>query len=238
MIRIKNSSSYSDMFRVLLCGAVCAALLAGCAPHRGGTTTLLQRGVRFEKIAVIPFQAVVPGDPAARVVLCPISGATFRACPFSGNPQEGIEQFFVEGLTPVEGCTVIPPQEVRGVYRRVSVGSPGAPPLEILQTVGKEIGADGIVAGHLFCFRERKGFDYSAERPASVAFCIHLIRVEDGVTVWKGVFDKTQSSLLENILDILPFIRGGGKWMTAEELSREGVRKILKDFPDMKESAR
>jgi hypothetical protein len=59
--------------------------------------------------------------------------------------------------------------------------------------------------------------------------------VEDGVSVWKGVFDKTQSSLLENILEIMPFLRGGGKWMTAEELAREGVREILDGFPAMKE---
>jgi len=234
VIGIKKFFSSFGLVRVFLCGAVCAALIAGCSLHKGGTTTLLQRDIRFEKVAVAPFQAVLPGDPADQVVRCPISGATFRACPFSGNPEERIETFFVEGLTPAERYTVIPPREVCGVYRRVSADSPGASRLEILQRVGKEVGADGIIAGHLFCFRERKGFDYSAEKPASVAFCIHLIRVEDGVSVWKGVFDKTQSSLMENILDILPFLRGGGKWMTADELSQEGIREILQGFPDVR----
>lgn len=110
----------------------------------------------------------------------------------------------------------------------------GKSPTEILTEVGREIGADGIVAGYLFYYVERKGFDYSAEKPASVAFCVHLIDVKSGVSVWKGVFDKTQSSLMENIFDILPFIKGGGKWLTAEELSREGIKEILKGFPNLK----
>ena len=234
VIRIKTLFSSSSCFRFLLCGAVCAALLAGCVSHGGGATTLLQRDVHFKKIAIAPFQAIDTGDHAVRIVRCPLSGTTFRACKFSGNPEKKIEEQFVKGLRPSEGYTITPPREVRGVYQRVSASSLEDSPLAILQKVGREIGADGIITGYLFCYRERKGFDYSAEKPASVTFCVHLIRVRDGVSVWKGVFDKTQSSLLENILDILPFMRGGGKWMTAEELSREGIRELLKGFPDVK----
>ncbi|MBW2674468.1 MAG: hypothetical protein JRD89_13830 [Deltaproteobacteria bacterium] len=235
MIIIEKLISSFGRFRFLICGAVCVALIAGCVSHRaGGSTTLLQRGVHFKKIAVVPFQAVGSNDPAVRIVRCPISGTTFSACGFSGNPEKKLEEQFVGGLKSSGEYTVIPPQEVRGVYRRVSADSLGETPLEILKKVGEELGADGIVAGYLFCYRERKGFDYSAERPASVTFCVHLIRTRDGVSVWKGVFDKTQRSLMENILDVLPFIRGGWKWMTAEELSREGMREILKGFPDVK----
>ncbi|TFG93295.1 MAG: hypothetical protein E4H15_01645 [Syntrophobacterales bacterium] len=235
MIIIKKLLSSFSFFLFLLCGAVCVALLAGCVFHEaGGTTTLLQRDAHFKNIAVAPFQGLGSDDPDVKIIRCPISGTTFGACGFSGNPEKKVEEQFVGGLNPAGGYALIPPQEVRDVYRRVAAGSPGEPPLEILKKVGKQVGADGIIAGHLFCYRERKGFGYSAERPASVTFCIHLVRVSDGVSVWKGVFDKTQSSLMENILDILPFIRGGGKWMTAEELSWEGVREILKGFPNMK----
>ncbi|MDD5722374.1 MAG: hypothetical protein PHY29_01395 [Syntrophales bacterium] len=235
VISIKKLFSFFLFFRFLLCGVVCVALLAGCVSNKGGgATALLQRDITFKRIAVTPFQAVASGDPAVQIARCPVSGTTFRACGFSGNPEKKLEEQFLSGLNPSGGYTVIPPQEVLGVYRRVSTNSLGETPLDILKKVGKEIGADGIIAGHLFCYRERKGFDYSAEKPASVAFCVHLIRTQDGVSVWKGVFDKTQSSLMENILDILPFIRGGGKWMTAEELSRDGMREILKDFPDMR----
>lgn len=235
VIIIKKHVSSIGFWRFLLCGAVCAALIAGCASRGGGgSTTLLQRDVRFTKIAVVPFRAIGSGDPAVRIVQCPLSGATFRTCPFPGHPEKKLEEQFVGGLDPAGRYVLIPPREVSGVYRRVSADSLGKPPLEILQKVGEELGADGVITGYLFCYRERKGFDYSAEKPASVTFCVHLIRTRDGVAVWKGVFDKTQHTLMENILDVIPFIRGGWKWMTAEELSQEGMRQILKGFPDVK----
>lgn len=234
VIRIKKRIYFFGFVLILLGGTVCAALFAGCVPHKGGTATLLARDIRFKKIAIVPFQTVVPGNPAERVVRCPLSGATFRSCISRGAPEEKLEEHLIGGLTVTEGCVVVPPPEVRGIYQRISTGSTEVAPLTVLKKVGEAVGADGVVAGYLFCYRERKGFDYAAERPASVAFCVHLIRVADGVTVWKGIFDKTQSSLMENILDIVPFLRGGGRWMTANELSREGMRDLLKDFPEMK----
>ena len=238
VIRIKKRIYFFGLVLVFLGGTVCAALFTGCVPRKGGTATLLQRDIRFERIAVVPLQTVVPGDPAGSVVRCPLSGATFRSCVPEGNPEKKLGEYLTDGLKFSEGCVVIPPEEVRGVYQRISTGSMDISPLEVLQKVGGEVGADGVVAGYLFCYRERKGLDYAAEKPASVAFCIHLVRVADGVTVWKGIFDKTQSSLMENILDIIPFLRGGGRWMTADELSREGMREILQDFPAMKGDAK
>ncbi len=233
VIRIKKSVSLFGLIMVFLGGVFCVTFLVGCASRQGGTAILLQRGVHLEKLAVVPFQVVVPGDPVERIVRCPLSGATFRSCVPSGNPERKLEEYLVGGLKPSGGCVVIPPREMQGAYQRVSADSMDRSPREVLRAVGKEVGADGVLAGYLFCYRERRGRDYAAERPASVAFCVHLIRVADGVTIWKGVFDKTQGSLMENILDIIPFIRGGGRWMTADELSREGMRVILGKFPEM-----
>ena len=224
------------LVRLLLCGAISVTLLTGCvSKNSGGANTLRGKAVSdLKKIAVVPFQAVTSGDPAVRFVRCPVCGTTFRACNFAGNPEKKIEKNFLKGLESFEQYSLIPSGYVDGAYKRVSTTLFGKSHLEILTEVGKEIGADGIIAGYLFYYMDRKGFDYSVKRPASVAFCVHLIRVKDGVSVWKGVFDKTQSSLMENIFDISSFIKSGGKWITAEELSQEGVKKILKDFPNLK----
>jgi hypothetical protein len=86
----------------------------------------------------------------------------------------------------------------------------------------------------VYRFRERKGFSLSVEKPASVAFEIHLIRVSDGAIVWRGIFDKTQASLMENLLQIASFIKEGAKWVTAKELAAEGMDEVLKDFPGIR----
>jgi len=230
----KHLSFY--LFWLLLCGAISVVLLTGCiSKNAGGADALHRKTVSgLKKIAVVPFQAVTSDDPDVRLVRCPVCGTTFRTCDFKGNPERKIEEIFLKRIESSKQHSLIPSGYVSGVYKRVSATSFEKSPLEILAEVGKEVGADGIVAGYLFCYMERKGFGYSVERPASVAFCVHLIRIKDGVSVWKGVFDKTQSSLMENIFNILPFIKSGGKWITAEELSQEGIKEILKDFPDLK----
>jgi len=87
--------------------------------------------------------------------------------------------------------------------------------------------------GHLYRFRERRGEAFAVEQPASVALEIHLLRVEDGVLVWRGAFDRTQSSLMEDILQIASFYREKARWVTANELAEEGVEKILETFPGL-----
>jgi len=224
------------LFWLLLCGAISVALLAGCvSKNTGGAGTLHRKAVSgLKKIAVVPFQAITSDDPDIRFIRCPVCGTTFRTCHFEGTPERKIEETFLKGIGASEQYTLIPSSYVDGVYKRVSATSFEKSPLEILTEVGKEIGADGMIAGYLFYYMERKGFGYSVTEPASVAFCVHLIRVKDGVSVWKGAFDKTQSSLMENIFNILPFIKGGARWITAEELSQEGIEEILKGFPDLK----
>lgn len=230
----KHLSSYP--FRLLLCGVISVVVLAGCISKTVGEADTLRRktfsGVK--RIAVVPFQAIHSDDPEISFVRCPVCNTTFRTSAFTGTPEKRIEELFLERFTSLRGDCLISPGEVRPVYKRVSTILSGKPHVDILTKVGREIGADGVIAGYLFYYMEREGLDYSVETPASVAFCVHLVRVKDGMSIWKGVFDKTQSSLMENIFDIIPFIKGGGKWLTAEELSREGIAEILKDFPDAK----
>jgi len=223
------------LFRLLLCGAISVALLAGCVSKNAGEANALHRKAvsGLKKIAIVPFQAITSDDPDVRIIRCPVCGTTFRTCSFEGNPEKRIEEIFLKGIESSDQYSLIPSGYVDGVYKRVSAALFGKSPLVILTEVGKEVAADGIIAGHLFYYMERKGFGYSVEEPASVAFCVHLIRVSDGRSVWKGVFDKTQSSLMENIFNILPFIKGGGKWVTAEELSQEGIKEILEGFPGL-----
>jgi len=75
------------------------------------------------------------------------------------------------------------------------------------------------------------GYDYSVERPAAVAFEIHLIAVGDGRILWRGIFDKTQKSLMEDVFQASSFFKGGAKWLTARQLTKLGVDDIFKTFP-------
>ncbi len=64
------------------------------------------------------------------------------------------------------------------------------------------------MVGILFRFEERIGSSLGVEKPASVAFDLHLFRLRDGVRVWDGKFDETQKPLFDNLLQIGSFIEG------------------------------
>ena len=96
---------------------------------------------------------------------------------------------------------------------------------------GRDLGADAVIVGHLFRFRERIGTQYSAEVPASVAFDIHLISVRDGRLLWDGNFDETQQSLFEDLYQLGTFLQRGGRWITAQELAVSGLESIFATFP-------
>ena len=210
--------------------------VSGCASKTGVETDSSRRDtVILSRIAVIPFQIVIPEDASVKTIRCPLSGTIFRTCKSSEGAEKVVEKIFLKKLKNCRQFILIPTDRAGGVYRRISIDSLKVNPLAILRKVGRELDADGVVAGYVYRYRERKGYPYSAEKPASVAFGIYLIRVSDGTLVWRGVFDRTQRSLLENILRASSFFKQGGRWITAEELSKVGIDEILKTFPDLQQ---
>jgi hypothetical protein len=122
---------------------------------------------------------------------------------------------------------------VQDVYKRIASESLKQPLLNILKKVGRELGTDVLAVGYVYRYTEREGYNYSAKHPASVFFEIHLIKTIDGSIIWRGFFDKTQKSLMEDVFQISSFFKGGGKWMTARQLTEQGMNKIFQTFPDL-----
>jgi len=209
-------------------------ILTGCHNIDGSVTTTRAEEVSvLRRIAVVPFSRVAPEDIKAGAVRCPLCNTITRAEESPAGSEAKVEQIFSKRLGGSKQFDLIPMERVDGIFRRVSADYLKAPLAEVLQKAGKELEADGIVMGYVDRFRERKGYPYSAQRPASVAFEIHLVRVKDGVIVWRGIFDKTQTPLMENLLLISWFYRVRGQWVTAEALAEEGMEELLKTFPGL-----
>lgn len=183
------------------------------------------------RIAVVPFQAITPQSESSNTVIGPFSGAGY----FGGKVVKGAEmvaeELFVEKLKSFKEAEVIPTEKAEAVYKRISAESLKKPLLNVLKATGAELVADFVAVGYIFRYTERVGYDYSAEKPASVAFEINLINPRDGKIVWRGVFDKTQKSLMEDVFQISSFYKGGGKWLTARQLTKLGIDEAFKTFP-------
>ncbi len=97
--------------------------------------------------------------------------------------------------------------------------------------VGRALGADAVLGGFLYRFKDRTGQDYGVDEAASVAFDLHLVRVQDARIQWSGRIDETQQPLSNNIFNIKKFINRGGKWVTSREMARGGLKALLADMP-------
>jgi hypothetical protein len=209
-------------------------MVIGCHYREDSGVPLQEGKIVFDRIVVAPFQQVAPEGSLGVAFRCPLCGMIFNAAGSPGNPEKILETLFIEQLDKKRPKgPVITGERVAGVFRRISADSLTISLREVLREMGNELGAEGVVAGYVYRYRERKGVSYTVEQPASVAFEIHLLRVSDGALVWRGSFDKTQSSLMENLLQFASFFRGKGKWVTAEELTGEGVEQVLKTFPGL-----
>jgi len=94
----------------------------------------------------------------------------------------------------------------------------------------EDMNAKRYINVYIYRFEERRGGNFAVEKPASVGFHMHLM---EGKTV--GLifgFDEYQQPLFENVLDFGKFVHRGGKWVTAEQLSAEGIEKGLDEMQE------
>jgi hypothetical protein len=185
-------------------------------------------------LAILPFFIERVEDPA-RGAVCPVCKRVYQQGDILPGSQNILTRILQEKMEATGTFGVIPIEKVEEALsqRDQKLFADKLIPSSI--QLGKDLNTDFIIVGFLFRFEERIGSAIGVEKPASVAFDIHLYRLRDGKMVWEGRFDETQKPLSENLLEIGTFIKGKGTWVTAEELSKIGMEKMIKKFPGPKE---
>ena len=95
--------------------------------------------------------------------------------------------------------------------------------------VAKCVPADYILVPSIFQWQERQGNDWSVNEPAGVVFDLYLIDVKNE-TVRRAHYEEVQHSLSENVLDAGTFFKRKGRWVTAEQMAREGLAQCLEEL--------
>ena len=121
------------------------------------------------------------------------------------------------------GWQIVGDSEVRDVADSLeSMSEPAR-----LRKIGEMAYADAVMVGRVQRYRERVGNELGVKSPASIAFVLDLIDVRRGDVVWSARFDETQRPLSENILGIGDIGQRGIKWLTADQLMQDGVKKSV-----------
>ncbi len=164
---------------------------------------------------------------------CPFLGSMHEV----GKVREGAGEFLTEHLMSrlrdEKKMRLIDPGQAVGVRSKILSKNDGElSQKELILEMARSVGAQSVILGRVFQYRERIGTSYSVEVPASVAFDLILLRVSDGQVLWADHFAETQKSLSENLFLLGTFIKRGGRWLTADELAESGLRQLLNRFPD------
>lgn len=185
----------------------------------------------IQRLGVMPFFKGSYGSDIGASLTCPVCELTFDPGNLTPDCDRVLTELVQDDLEIRYGDKLVPLREVKKAYRETPKDEFKDTPIVLAQRVGKALGANAMVVGTVWKYRERMGGTRAVETPASVAFAVYLIDVEKGNIVWYKDFAETQRSLFENILKAPSFFDQGGKWLTADELARLGVKEVFKTFP-------
>ncbi|WP_243366580.1 hypothetical protein [Fundidesulfovibrio soli] len=98
------------------------------------------------------------------------------------------------------------------------------------QEVGKCMEAQYLLVPVAVHWKERQGSAAGSTSPAWVILDLYLVNVKTGGLVNHFRYDYQQKALTDNILEADKFLKRKGQWVTAADLSREGIEKGLKEL--------
>lgn len=189
---------------------LCVALAVGCAQNivqeRAGGSNATSLTAR--RIVVIPFTAR------------PRTGAE----PLRADAAALVASYVAEAFSS-RGLDVVPASDVQQAFGDTPSDVP------VIQMARDRFGADVVVMGTVYRWRERGGQAMGSLTPASVGFEVKTFTSADGKLFRGLIFDHTQVALSENALTAAQYPGGGTRWLSAEELARWGASQVVQTLP-------
>ena len=209
------------MFKII---ALAIIFASGCSFGPGTLQTRHSSDLesrRIRRIAVLPPEATAEGAASAS------SKTPFATVPQAPSLQNDAADMLARqvysAMASLPGWQIVTDTEVREVDQMGS-GADGA---SRLRRIGEMVFADAVMVARIQRYSERVGDEWGAKSPASVAFVLDLIDPRRGDVIWTARFDETQKALSENIFALGDIGQRGVRWLSAEQLARDGVKKAV-----------
>jgi hypothetical protein len=221
MINLLKKRSYvKSLHRSIMkvCLFCCAVLvLSSCAGNQEGSGRNIDRSVR-KVTCLIVLPTETPVDMERKMDLAEVKSLQKGAVFIDGLIAEELKNF--------KGSRLVNAAQLQGFITEISGSKFG-----MIKRIGQEFKCDAILMTTIKRFHQREGGEFAADFPASAAFSMDLVRVDDGKVLWSGSFDETQESLLSNLFSFGKAQSRGFKWVTVEDLVRQGVQERLSACP-------
>jgi hypothetical protein len=207
---------------MIIAALMLAPLLAACSLSPGNVQSRQSSDLEARNIKRIAVLAPGGNAPVA-TSKNPLLGVTPGERTEHEDANELLMQLVHSAMGALPGWQIISESELK----EISAGVPRTNDMAQLKKIGELVYADAVMTGRMLRYRERVGGELGVQSPASVAFTLELIDVQRGDVIWSGRFDETQKGLSENIFSLGDIRERGLRWLTAEQLAQDGVRKII-----------
>ena len=177
---------------------------------------------RQEAHAKVPCIIVLPVETRVNTD----SSMTYNNAAVLENGADFMDSVIKEALVGKNNVRVLSNRQLTALIPRDS-GSQ----LNLIKNVGSELKCDAVLMTQLVDYRQRVGGSYGADSPASTAFNMRLISTRDGHVIWQSMFKETQQSLMSNLMSFDKAESRGFKWITVEELVRQGINEKIEECP-------
>ena len=107
-------------------------------------------------------------------------------------------------------------------------GAPQA--LSTWLAIGKKADVDLLFVPQIIDWRERDGGEAGVAKGASIRVEFYLLDIARARLFKRSVFEEEQIGLADNLLTAGKFFKRKGRWVSATELTQEGISKAIKDF--------
>lgn len=228
-------------------------LLWGCGACAPDTVTIKAHpqlaSQAITKIAIVPFRVAKrergislafrtppPADlehPQIHQSLGSVSGSSVlgRARPIEvavpDSVPDMIRHMVYSQLRLKPRLQVVPPETVGTLLGSQEEFARAEDRQETVRLLGQRLAVDAVLEGVVRVYREREGTKFAAH-PAAVGFEIRLVGARDGKVLWVGDYFEEQKPLTQ---DFKGFLERGATFVTAEELARAGVVRVLRGLP-------
>ena len=224
-------SKYQVIFNFAVL-AMLSLLLGACASQDGPVVRKQGNLNAIDKVAILPFENMSALHGSGTSVRSPITGRAFVTGPVVRQSDQFLTAQLVTHVRRDTHFAIVPSRDAAAIMTGLSEQQGAAWPLRrLVARTGQRLGADAVLVGHVYRFRDRTGTGAASESPSSVAFDIYLIDSQKEQILWSAFYDYTQQALSENLGGIGNVFRRGLRWVPAEELATKAMEDIFEDFP-------
>lgn len=95
---------------------------------------------------------------------------------------------------------------------------------------GRRMGADLLLVPQVLDWHERQGSKAGVTQSAHVRVEFFLLNIPQKALMGRSVFEEKQEGLVNNLLNVGAFIKRRGQWVSAAQLSEDGMRRAAREL--------